>query len=118
MKAENERRPVDERGGERMTHALNDLEPFPTAKNQVEKAIASYGFTLRYVDYCEDGRTPGLLGMFAGVTDWQRKEVKIRTKGRTDAEILETLGHELHHVTDPSWDCGSRDAFGRGHREG
>jgi hypothetical protein len=79
----------------------------------VEAEIAGHGFTIRYVDYCEDSRTPGLLGHYAGVTDRGRCEVKIRTKGRTPAEILETLAHEARHVREPEWDCGNRDVFGR-----
>ena len=66
------------------------------------------------VDYCEDERTPGLLGSIAGATDWERREVKVATLGRTRDDILGTLWHELRHVTDASWDCGNRDVLGRG----
>ena len=76
--------------------------------------ISLHGYKVRYLPYCEDARTPGLLGMFAGVTDHERKEVKIRTSGRTCVEIIETLRHELRHVQEPGWDCGNRDVFGRG----
>ena len=76
--------------------------------------ISLHGYKVRYLPNCEDARTPGLLGMFAGVTDHERKEVKIRTSGRTCVEIIETLRHELRHVQEPGWDCGNRDVFGRG----
>ncbi len=48
------------------------------------------------------------------MTDWARREVKIATRGRTPEALAETLEHEARHVTDPSWDCGNRDVFGRG----
>lgn len=80
----------------------------------VEQQIRDAGYTVRYVEYCEDSRTPGFLGMFAGVTDRGHQEVKIRTHDRTTIEILETLRHELRHVLEPEWDCGNRDLFGRG----
>jgi len=89
-------------------------------RRSVEELIRAEGFTVRYVEYCEDSRTPGLLGQIAGVTDWELREVKIRTKGRTEQEIIDTLLHEFRHVVEPEWDCGNRDVFGRGgpHRKG
>lgn len=80
----------------------------------VKDEIEQLGFAVRFVDYCEDSRTPGLLGYYAGVTDWAEREVKIATKGRRTSELVETLKHELHHVQDPDWDCGNRDVLGRG----
>lgn len=76
--------------------------------------ILQHGFTLRMVEYCEDARTPGLLGHLAGVTDWEQREVKVATAGRTVADIAATLEHEARHVREPEWDCGNRDVFGRG----
>lgn len=49
-----------------------------------------------------------------GVTDWERCEVKVRMRGRTVAELADTLEHELRHVREPDWDCGNRDVLGRG----
>lgn len=73
------------------------------------------GWTIRYVAYCEDARTPGLLGQIKGVTDYERKEVKIGLKANpTDYDQEHTLQHELHHIQDPTWDCGNRDVLGRG----
>jgi hypothetical protein len=80
----------------------------------VQHEIEQHGFTVRFVDYCEDAETPGLLGHLAGVTTWDRREVKVATKRRGPAELVETLKHELHHVEDPEWDCGNRDSLGRG----
>ena len=79
-----------------------------------EAAIIATAFDLRYVEYCEDARTPGLLGHIAGVTDWELHLVKIKTRGRTPGELADTLEHERHHVEDPDWDCGNRDVLGRG----
>ncbi len=82
---------------------------------EVERAITDTGFTVRYVEYCEDARTPGFLGQICGVTDWDKREVKIGLKANAEpARMLETLRHELHHVAEPEWDCGSRDVLGRG----
>lgn len=76
--------------------------------------IESHGFAVRFVEYCEDSFTPGLLGQIAGVTDWRSREVKIKTHGRSEDEIAKTLEHEARHVREPDWDCGNRDVFGRG----
>lgn len=90
------------------------LEDETKAMRNIMESIEERGYTVRLVEYCEDARTPGLLGQLLGVTDHERREVKVRTHGRSQSEILETLIHELHHVDDPTWDCGSRDVFGRG----
>lgn len=75
---------------------------------RAEEAIRTHhGFTLVYVDYCEDAETPGLLGAYKGVTMHEKKKVKIATKLWSREEIADTLEHELHHVEDPLWDCGS-----------
>lgn len=85
-----------------------------TTPQTADKAIVAAGFALRYVEYCEDTRTPGILGTIRGVTDRARREVKVSTKANpTVAMLAETLEHELHHVLDPEWDCGNRDVFGR-----
>jgi len=78
-------------------------------------AIEAKGWTVRFVDYCEDARTPGLLGQIAGVTDWERHEVKVGLRATGAAGTREAvLAHELRHVREPSWDCGNRDVLGRG----
>lgn len=85
-------------------------------KTELEVQIADHGFALRYVEHCEDAQTPGVLGYYRGVTSYKRREVKIATKKMTplgiapcDArEIIAALTHELHHVSDPAWDCGNR----------
>jgi hypothetical protein len=84
-------------------------------KEEIEERIRAHGFALRYVQYCEDSRTPGFLGQIKGVTDWTRKEVKIGCKANpTDDAMLETLAHELRHLDEPDWDCGNRHVLGRG----
>lgn len=80
-------------------------------------AIESHGFEVKFVEYCENGETPGFLGHIKGVTDWERKLVRIGTKANPGTTyIVATLEHELRHVQDPDWDCGSRDVLGRGGR--
>ena len=80
-----------------------------------ERAILAEGYDLIYVDYCEDADTPGLLGQIAGVTDHNRRLVKIgRVANPWPWNIAETLEHELRHIREPDWDCGSRDVLGRG----
>lgn len=83
----------------------------------IQQQIEQLGFVVRFVDYCEDSETPGLLGQIAGATSWGRREVKIATKGRTTAELVKTLKHELRHIQDRDWDCGNRDVLGRGGRK-
>lgn len=78
-------------------------------------AIRAEGFDVRFVEYCEDDRTPGLLGQIAGVTDWELREVKIGLRATAAPGKREaTLAHELDHVRNPGWDCGNRDVLGRG----
>lgn len=99
-----------------------DVEMVDTPEKRIafaEAEIRTHEFTIRYVDYCEDSRTPGLLGQIAGVTDWERREVKIGLVANPTVESLaSTLEHEARHVRDPDWDCGNRDVFGRGGRKG
>jgi hypothetical protein len=80
--------------------------------DRASQAIREAGFELRFVDYCEDAETPGILGVYAGATNLDLRKVKIATRRRSRAEIADTLEHELHHVQDPYWVCGSRDVFG------
>lgn len=61
-------------------------------------AIEAEGFTVEFKDWCEDGETPGFLGMFAGLTLPHRKAVKVRTHGFSVEEIRAVLKHELEHV--------------------
>lgn len=94
-------------------HAANEAY---AVQSVLEAWLVGVGFQLRYVDFCEDGDTPGFLGYYAGVTSHDRKDVKISTKkttghgikARTLFEIVEILVHECKHVVDPEWDCGNR----------
>jgi hypothetical protein len=84
-------------------------------KQELERRIRAHGFSIRYVEYCEDGDTPGGLGSIRGVTNWSKREIKIGLKAnRTKAELVDCLAHELRHIEQPDWDCGNRDVFGRG----
>lgn len=85
------------------------------SKDELEKRIRAHGYDVRYVEYCEDSRTPGFLGQIAGVCDHNVPEVKIGLKANpTPEQLLATLRHELRHLDEPDWDCGNRDVFGRG----
>lgn len=86
------------------------------SEDELIAAIESEGWTVRLVDYCEDSRTPGLLGQILGVTDRERREVKVGlvATGREPGQRALTLAHELRHIREPEWDCGNRDVFGRG----
>lgn len=109
---------VARRSAEAIARKLNEFldthTRFEPEVVTVQREIEQLGFIVRFVDYCEDADTPGLLGQIAGATNWDGREVKIATKGRRTAELVETLKHELHHVEDPTWDCGNRDVLGRG----
>lgn len=76
--------------------------------------IASHGYSVAFVEWCENADTPGFLGAFGGITDHTKRLVRIKTHDTSAEEIVKVLEHELRHVEDPSWDCGNRDSFGRG----
>jgi hypothetical protein len=62
------------------------------------REIEAKGFEVRFVKWCEDHETPGLLGMFAGVTLHKEKVVKIKTRRMSPQQIEAALSHELEHV--------------------
>lgn len=81
----------------------------------LEQRIVAHGYELVYVEWCENSVTPGLLGQIRGVTDRNRKVVRISLNANpTVDDMVEILRHELRHLDEPSWDCGNRDMFGRG----
>lgn len=83
-----------------------------------ENGIRERGYDLRYVDYCEDAETPGLLGQIRGAVNHDKQEVKVSIKANPSlGEVAAALEHELRHIREPDWDCGSRDVFGRGGKE-
>ena len=80
-----------------------------TQIKEVEGRIRAHGFALRYVEWCEDAQTPGFLGQIRGVTDPVGKTVKISLRANPlRCDMLDILKHELRHIEDPAWDCGSR----------
>jgi hypothetical protein len=86
------------------------------AKIALEDRIAAHGYTLRYVEYCEDAQTPGFLGQIRGVTDHKGKTIKIGLKANpTPALIEDILEHELRHIEEPDWECGSPKYGALGH---
>jgi hypothetical protein len=91
--------------------ALTDEERI----HHAEMRITARGYAIRYVDYGEDAETPGLLGQIRGAVNHDRREVKIARKANpTKAFLADALEHELRHIVEPDWDCGSRDVLGRG----
>lgn len=81
----------------------------------LRQRIYAHGYRLEFHDYCENSDTPGWLGQIRGVTDRNKKLVRISTKANpTRAAMIDILQHELRHLDEPEWDCGNRDAYGRG----
>lgn len=81
---------------------------------RVEDAIRGQGYTLTYRPWVEDSKSPGILGMIAGRTAREDREVVIGTKATPSPILrLRVLKHELRHITDPDWDCGCRAMFDR-----
>jgi hypothetical protein len=82
----------------------------------LERFIRDCGYRLRYVEFCEDAATPGLVGYYGGVTSHARRDVKISTKragehgvrARSIFQIVDILRHEARHVADPGWTCGNQ----------
>jgi len=68
-----------------------------TAKRWIRE-IKAHGYTVRFVKFCEDHETPGFLGQIAGVTSYDTKDVKIKTRRMSPAQIEAALHHELEHV--------------------
>jgi hypothetical protein len=62
------------------------------------RRIRAAGYEVRFVQYCEDHETPGFLGQLAGVTMYDEKIVKIKTRRMSPAHIEAALSHELEHV--------------------
>lgn len=60
--------------------------------------IEAHGYMVEFREWCEDPETPGLLGMYGGVTVHSRKAVKVKTHGVDDATLVGVLRHELEHV--------------------
>jgi hypothetical protein len=83
--------------------------------DELERRIKAHGYELIYQDWCETSETPGFLGQIRGVTDHNRKVVRVSRNANPTPELMEDiLRHELRHLDEPEWDCGNRDVFGRG----
>ncbi len=81
----------------RMTEKEISLKiPYEMDKEILE--IEKLGWSIEFVDFCEDAETPGILGMYAGVCCKERKVVKIRTKDMSRKKIVASLQHERDHI--------------------
>lgn len=81
--------------------------PYADRIARVEADIRSAGYTVRYVDACEGDGVPGFIGLGAGVTSWDRREIRIRNM-LTGASRLEVLEHELAHAEEhPGFERGT-----------
>jgi len=101
--------PVTCRACRRMLDADAERLNAPYAEQiaRVEADIRSAGFTLRYVDACEGDGVAGFLGLGAGVTSWDRREIRIRNM-LTGPSLLEVLEHELAHAEErPGFERGT-----------
>lgn len=87
---------------------------------EVEEAIRAAGFRITYRRFVEDSKTPGFPGHIAGRVDRADREVVVSTFATEDHHgtpspvlRLRVLKHELHHIQDPTWDCGNRTVLDR-----
>jgi hypothetical protein len=60
--------------------------------------IEACGWTVEFVEWCEDSETPGILGSRGGVTVHSRKAIKVKTHDVTEAMIVAILAHEIEHM--------------------
>lgn len=91
------------------TAAMSAAERLRLLVQTAESAVRAADFTLTYRPYVEDSLTPGFPGMIEGRTDRNGREVVVSTVAvKTDVARLRVLRHELRHISDPEWDCGSR----------
>lgn len=89
------------------------IKPRTEKQQRLILEIARCGFTVILRPYVEDSESPGFLGQIAGRTSHAKREVVIGTARASAREITRRLEHELRHVREPDWDCGSRDPLGR-----
>ena len=79
--------------------------------------ITGRGYRVVLEVACENADTPGFPGQIRGVTDHEARTVRVAlAPHRSMGDLADTLEHEARHVEDPAWDCGNRDALGRGGR--
>lgn len=65
---------------------------------RLQQEARRLGYTVLFVDYCEDASTPGLIGALGGVCDYERKQIKVATRHHSKAKIAAILSHELEHA--------------------
>lgn len=99
-----------ERRRERQLEALRARGWAPSMNRREQReldtlrvAIERAGYKLEFVEWCESGDTPGLLGQKAGVTIPHLKVVRVRTRDMTPLQVLAIIGHELEHVYGADW---------------
>jgi len=69
----------------------------PAIRRAVDRA-KRLGYTVRFVKFCEDSETPGILGQMAGVCLREAKLIKVRTEGMSRVQIAAIIEHELEHA--------------------
>lgn len=69
----------------------------PAIKRAVQKAH-TMGWTVQFVEFCEDAETPGMLGALGGVCFLDEKRIKVRTRGMSREQIAAIVEHELEHA--------------------
>lgn len=72
--------------------------PRSPAIRRAKESARRLGYSVRFVDYCEDADTPGFLGQYGGVCDRKNKVIKVRTKGMTRTQIAAIIEHEIEHA--------------------
>jgi len=83
--------------------------------DEIKARIAAHGYRLRLVEWCEDARTPGLLGQVRGLIDHARREITISLRANpTPADMLDILARGLRRLDESDRDCGNRDVLGHG----
>lgn len=76
---------------------MKSLTRSPTIKRLTQQAH-KLGYQVRFVEFCEDTITPGVLGTLAGKCDPDRKLITVATWHGSKQRIEAVLSHELEHA--------------------
>jgi len=64
---------------------------------------ADLGFTVEFVEWCEDAETPGILGYYGGLCNREDRRIKVSTHRHTLEQQVAILSHELEHARGADW---------------